>query len=164
MTIPGGDDLGGLLEGLGRLQRQLEDAQAAAADTEVVGSAGGDAVRIRAAGEFEFLSVEIDPSTIPGADTSLLEDLVLAALHDTVAKLQAARQAVVGAVVGDALGNLLGGGDLGGLGMFADIEDDEDEDDEDEDDEDEDDEDEDDGDDGYKDEGGPGGDPPRTGE
>jgi DNA-binding YbaB/EbfC family protein len=157
MTIPGGDDLGGLLEGLGRLQRQLEDAQAAAADTEVVGSAGGDAVRIRAAGEFEFLSVEIDPATVPGADASLLEDLVLAALHDTVAKLQAAREAVVGAVVGDALGNLLGGGDLGNLGMFADIDEDDETDEEDSDD---DEEDEDNG----GDEGAPGGERPRTGE
>ena len=158
MTIPGGDDLGGLLEGLGRLQRQLEDAQAAAADTEVVGSAGGDAVRIRAAGEFEFLSVEIDPATVPGADASLLEDLVLA-LHDTVAKLQAAREAVVGAVVGDALGNLLGGGDLGNLGMFADI-DDVDEDDETDEDDTENEADDDNG----GDEGGPGGERPRTGE
>ena len=118
MTIPGGDDLGGLLEGLGRLQRQLEDAEAVAAETEVVGTAGDGTVAIRAAGEFDFRSVEIDPATISGGDASLLEDLVLAALHDTVAKLLAARQAALGTAVGDALGSLLGGGELGGLAMF----------------------------------------------
>ncbi len=118
MTIPGGEDLGGFLEGLGRLQRQLEDAQAAAAGAEVVGSAGGGAVRIRAAGEFDFLSVEIDPATLSGGDASLLEDLVLAALHDTVSRLLAARQAALSSAVGDALGSLLGGGELDDLTPF----------------------------------------------
>lgn len=104
---PGGQqsfpDLGGLLAQAQQMQEQLMAAQAEAASAVVEGSAGGGAVTIAVTGGLDFRSVRIDPSVIDPDDPSLLEDLVLAALHDAVARVNEAQQAS------------MGGFDLGGL-------------------------------------------------
>ena len=116
------------------MQERLVEAQAAAAEQEVEGHAGGGAVRITVTGGLEFRSVHIDPKAVDPDDVTLLEDLVLAALHDAVARLnELGQQAVGGSLGGLDLGGLdLGGLDLGALGMGGpagahDDEDDEDE-------------------------------------
>ena len=51
------------------------EAQAAVAEQEVEGVAGGGAVRVRATGGLEFRGVRIDPSVMAEGDSALLEDL-----------------------------------------------------------------------------------------
>ncbi|MFZ6003582.1 MAG: YbaB/EbfC family nucleoid-associated protein [Actinomycetota bacterium] len=84
--IVGGDVQAALGEGmLGDLMEQAQQlmaAQAQAAEREVEGSAGGGAVRIRATGAGKAISVSIAPEVVDPDDMSMLEDLVLAALHD----------------------------------------------------------------------------------
>ena len=94
---------------MARLQRQIADAQASADAEEVQGSAGGDAVRVRASGEFSFTAIEIDPAVFSAGDVTLLEDLVLAAVRDAAAKLLALRQKAIGDAVSGALGGLFVG-------------------------------------------------------
>lgn len=102
----GGLDFGALLETAGQMQAQLLAAQEQAASTVVEGVAGGGAVRIAVTGGFEFQSVTISPDAVDPDDVEMLQDLILAALHD--AATQAAQLAQP---------NLdLGGMDLGGLG------------------------------------------------
>jgi nucleoid-associated protein EbfC len=121
---PGGQqsfDIGGLLAQAQQMQEQLMAAQAQAASAVVEGTAGGGAVAISVTGGLDFRSVRIDPSVIDPDDPSLLEDLVLAALHDAVNRVNEAQQATMG---GFDLGGLLGGPDMdetmggltGGLG------------------------------------------------
>ncbi|MDW3220551.1 MAG: YbaB/EbfC family nucleoid-associated protein [Acidimicrobiales bacterium] len=98
-------DLGGLLESA---QQMMANAQAAASEI-VEGAAGGGLVKVEVDGHFAFHSVTIDPSAIDPDDPQLLEDLVLAALRDAAAKLQAGQSGAMG-------GMDLGGLDLGGLG------------------------------------------------
>jgi nucleoid-associated protein EbfC len=97
----GGDALGGLLE---RAQ-QMMAAQAEAAEQEVEGMAGGGVVRIRATGTGQVLGVRIDPQVIDPSDPALLEDLVLAALHDVNSQLAEVQRQAMG-----PLGGLLGEG------------------------------------------------------
>lgn len=97
----GGDALGGLLE----QAQQMMAAQAEAAEQEVEGVAGGGVVRIRATGTGQVLGVRIDPQVIDPSDPALLEDLVLAALHDVNAQLAEVQRQAMG-----PLGGLLGGG------------------------------------------------------
>lgn len=111
MTAPFADgDLSGLFEQMQRLQGQLADAQAVSSATEVEGRAGGGVVRVRAAGEFEFSAVEIDPAILADGDVAILEDLVLAAVRDAVSQLVAVRQAAVRDAVGGAIASLLDAG------------------------------------------------------
>ena len=65
-------------------------------------------VTVSVDGHMHFHAVSIKPEAIDPDDPQLLEDLVLAALRDATAKIQAGQQ--------QAMGGLdLGGMDLGGL-------------------------------------------------
>ena len=107
----GGLDMGALLGQAMEMQAQLVDAQAQAAATEVEGSAGSGAVRIRMTGGGEFRSVEIAPSVVDPDDVELLADLVLAALRDATAQAAGLTETAMG---GMDLGALAGGLGLGG--------------------------------------------------
>ena len=91
-------DLGGLLDSFQRVQ--------AAREAVYEGTAGGGAVVVRASGDLQFESVTIEEDVVDPSDVEMLQDLVLAALHDLAAVMAAAQQEAMGA---------LGGIDLGGL-------------------------------------------------
>jgi DNA-binding YbaB/EbfC family protein len=95
------DALGGLLE---QAQKMMA-AQAEAADREVEGVSGGGRVRIRATGTGQMLGVSISPEVVDPDDVPMLEDLVLAALHDVNARLLEVQRAAMG-----PLGDLFGAG------------------------------------------------------
>ncbi len=99
-------DLGELLKQAQAMQEQLVEAQAAVAEQEVEGTAGGGAVRIIATGGMEFVSVNIDPAVLRGDDPSIVEDLILAALHDVSDKAQELNANALGGLSG--LTGLLG--------------------------------------------------------
>jgi DNA-binding YbaB/EbfC family protein len=100
-----------MLAGMARIQQELESAQANASAAEAIGTSGGGSVTIRASGEFSFDSVEIDPSLVGSADVTILEDLVLAAIRNTVDQLFEHRKSAMGNLMSGALGSLLGGVD-----------------------------------------------------
>jgi DNA-binding YbaB/EbfC family protein len=100
--------LGGIFAEVQRLQEQLAAAEATSSATEVEGSSGGGAVRIKVSGQFSFNRVTIDSAVLADGDVSILEDLVLAALRDASAKLLTARKEAMGQAVGGALSAMLG--------------------------------------------------------
>jgi DNA-binding YbaB/EbfC family protein len=101
LDLLGGDALGGLLA----QAQEMMAAQAEAAEREVEGVAGGGVVRIRATGTGQMLGVAIAPEVVDPADVGMLEDLVLAALHDVNAQLLEVQREAMG-----PLGDLFGGG------------------------------------------------------
>lgn len=109
-----GLDLSSLLGAAAEMQQHLTDAQHEAEQTELEGMAGGGAVRIRVTGAGEFRSVEIDPSAVDPSDVEMLQDLVLAALHDATRQVQELQEESMGGGVA-GLDDLLGGGGLGDL-------------------------------------------------
>jgi DNA-binding protein YbaB len=104
--------LGGIFAEMQRLQEQLAEAEATSRSTEVEGSAGGGAVRIKVSGEFSFNEVTIDAAVVGPADVSILEEL-----RDATSKLLEVRKAAMGQAVGGALSAMLGG--EGGEGLFG---------------------------------------------
>jgi len=95
-------DLGGLLDSFQKVQQ---------ARTQMYeGRAGGGAVVVRASGELEFESVTIARDVVDPDDVEMLQDLVLAALHDLAATMADAQRDAMGALGGLDLGGLLGGG------------------------------------------------------
>ena len=103
-----GVNFGDLLATAQQMQQQLMDAQAAVAEQEVEGQSGGGVVKVRCTGGLEFEQVTIDPAAVDPSDVAMLEDLVLAAIRDAVARANALQQQAMG-----GLGGLAGG--LGGL-------------------------------------------------
>ena len=64
--------------------------------------AGGGVVRVRTTGTGQVLSVSIAPEVVDPADVEMLEDLVLAALHDMNAKLLEIQREAMGPLAGSA--------------------------------------------------------------
>lgn len=90
-----------------QMQSQLMAAQAQVANQVVTGQAGGGVVQVEVTGGMEFRSVTIDPAAVDPDDVEMLQDLVLAALHDAMARVGEIQQGVTS--------DLGLGGDLGGL-------------------------------------------------
>jgi hypothetical protein len=106
----GGFDLGGLLAQAQNMQQQLLEAQTKVAAQTVEGQAGGGVVRVTMTGGFEFTSVRIDPDAVDPADVEMLQDLVLAAIRDAVARVNDLNQDAMqsmGGGLGGAFGGLL---------------------------------------------------------
>lgn len=102
-------DLGALLQQAQAMQQAVAEAQEAVAEQVVEGQAGGGVVKVRATGSLTIDSVSIDPGAIDPDDVSLLEDLVVAATNDALARAQDLTR--------DALGGLDLGGAAGLLGQ-----------------------------------------------
>jgi nucleoid-associated protein EbfC len=126
-----GFDIEALLGSAAQMQQQLMAAQQAAAAEVVEGQAGGGMVKVRLSGGFEFQAVEIDPQVIDPDDQVMLQDLVLAALHDAVARVNELQQRSMGGFDPTSIDL---GGLLGGAGALPTADDDDDADDEDDDD------------------------------
>jgi DNA-binding YbaB/EbfC family protein len=97
-----------LLKQAQQMSQQLMAAQQAAADQVVEGHSGGGVVKVEITGGLEVKSVKIDPSVVDPADVEMLEDLVLAAIHDAMAKAGAISQQAMGGLDLGGLGGLLG--------------------------------------------------------
>ena len=99
-----GGGMGDLLE---QAQKMME-AQQAAAEREIEGVAGGGVVRVRTTGTGQVLGVTIDPQVVDPDDVGMLEDLMVAALHDMNAQLLAVQREAMGPLAG--LGDIFGSG------------------------------------------------------
>ena len=97
-----------LLKQAQKMQDQLMQAQAAAAEQVVEGQSGGGVVKVQVTGNMEFQSVHIDPAAVDPSDVAMLEDLVLAAIHDATAKVNEISQQAMGGLDLGGLGGLLG--------------------------------------------------------
>ncbi|MEL6432048.1 MAG: YbaB/EbfC family nucleoid-associated protein [Planctomycetota bacterium] len=75
-------DMGNLLEQAQRMQKSLEDARTELREARIVGQAGGGAVRATVDGMGTVHGVEVSPDAAKSGDSSMLGELVLAALND----------------------------------------------------------------------------------
>jgi DNA-binding YbaB/EbfC family protein len=102
--------VGGLLAQMQEMQQRLMDAQQTASAQVVEGSAGGGMVTIQLTGGMDIVNVTIDPSVVDPAEVDMLQDLVLAAMRDAVARANDLnRQAIGGLGLGGGLEGLIGG-------------------------------------------------------
>ena len=97
--------------GLGDLLRQAQEMMAAqqqAAEQVIEGVSGSGLVRVELTGALEFRSIRIDPKAVDPSDVEMLEDLILAAIHDGATKAKALGQQAMGSLDLGSLGGLLG--------------------------------------------------------
>ena len=84
--------LGNLMRQAQQMQETMQKAQAELAEIEVTGEYGAGMVKVTLNGRHEAKKVLIEPKLL-GEDKDMLEDLVMAAFNDAVAKAEAATQA-----------------------------------------------------------------------
>jgi DNA-binding YbaB/EbfC family protein len=83
-----------------KLQQQLLKAQEDLANVTVEASAGGGAVKVTMNGQQKILSVQISPEVVNPEDVEMLQDLVLTAVADALAKSQEAAAKMMGGLTG----------------------------------------------------------------
>ncbi|MFZ5785788.1 MAG: YbaB/EbfC family nucleoid-associated protein, partial [Acidobacteriota bacterium] len=77
-------------------QRAQERLAKSLAELEVEGSAGGGLVRVRLNGMKELKGIAIDGSAVQGEETSLLEDLIVAAWQEAARLAEEQSRAILG--------------------------------------------------------------------
>ena len=94
-------NLGQMMKQAQELQEKMSAMQEQLAAEEVTGSAGGGLVQVTLNGKAEARAVRIDTSLVDPNDTEMLEDLVVAAINDAKAKVEAR--------IAERMGELTGG-------------------------------------------------------
>jgi DNA-binding YbaB/EbfC family protein len=104
-----GIGLGNLMEILkhaGKFQKEAEELKSLV----VEGSAGGGMVRVRMNGKLELMECKIEPQVLSDHDGEMLEDLIVAATNQALAKLKQAWM--------DKFGSVFGGMNLPGFSQM----------------------------------------------
>jgi DNA-binding YbaB/EbfC family protein len=89
------------------LQARLAKAQQELAEATIEASSGGGAVKVTVNGQQQVLSVKISPEAIEPDDVEMLEDLVMTAVNEALAKAQE--------MAAKHMGKLTGGLNIPGL-------------------------------------------------
>ncbi len=79
-------NIGDMMKQAKKMQAQMAEVQEKLATLEVEGTSGGGLVKILADGQGTIKEVKIDPSLLDPKEGEVLEDLLVAALHDTQEK------------------------------------------------------------------------------
>ncbi len=90
-----------LMQQAQKLQSKLAQAQEELSNITVEASSGGGAVKITMNGQQKIQSVKISPEVINSDDVELLEDLVLTAVSEAIAKSQEIAAEHLGGLTGD---------------------------------------------------------------
>jgi DNA-binding YbaB/EbfC family protein len=78
--------IGKLMKQAQRMQQQIERVQAELAARTVEATSGGGVVKVTARCDGSLAAIKIDPAAVNPADTSLIEDMVLAAANNALAQ------------------------------------------------------------------------------
>ncbi len=100
--------MGQLMKQAQQLQAKIAKLQEELGERQVEGSAGGGMVTVIANGRQEILSIKIEKEVIDPEDPEMLQDLVMAAVNDAIAKSKN--------MVNEGMASLTKGLNLPGLG------------------------------------------------
>jgi len=107
--LPGRSSMGGGANPLAAAQEMLAKAQQELQATEIEGTSGGGAIRVKMSGEQKILGIIIQPEVVDPDDVEMLQDLIMAAIADAAARADELQAQSFGAITG--------GLNLPGLGL-----------------------------------------------
>jgi DNA-binding YbaB/EbfC family protein len=99
--------MGNMMKQAQKLQSQMMKLQEELADRTVESSSGGGMVTVVANGRQQIVSIQVENEVVDPDDVEMLQDLVLAAVNDALAKAQE--------MVSSEMGKLTGGMNIPGL-------------------------------------------------
>jgi DNA-binding YbaB/EbfC family protein len=82
-------DMAKMMKAATEMQGKLAELQEDLARTVVVGEAGAGLVKARATAKGDVTGLDIDPSILVASEKEVVEDLILAAIHDAQLKAKA---------------------------------------------------------------------------
>lgn len=99
--------MGQMMKQAQQLQARMAKMQAELAERTVESAAGGGMIKVVANGRQQVMSIRIEKEVVNPEDVEMLQDLILAAVNDALAKSQE--------MVASEMGKLTGGLNLPGL-------------------------------------------------
>ncbi len=93
-------NMGEMMKKVQKMQAQMEESQKKLETIEVEGASGGGLIKIMANGKGAIKGVKIDPTLLDPQEVEVLEDLLVAALLDTQAKVEEKAAEEMGKVTG----------------------------------------------------------------
>lgn len=99
--------MGQMMKQAQQLQARMLKLQAELADKTVESAVGGGMIRVVADGRQQVVSIQIEKEVVNPQDVEMLQDLILAAVNDALAKSRE--------MVASEMGKLTGGLNLPGL-------------------------------------------------
>lgn len=99
--------MGNMFKQAQKLQSRMMQLQEELAERTVETSAGGGMVKVVASGRQQIVSIEIEKEVVDPDDVEMLQDLLMAAINDALAKSQE--------MVTSEMGKLTGGLNIPGL-------------------------------------------------
>ena len=84
--IPGAQNQGNMMKRIQQMQEDMQNVQQEVENSEFSASAGGGAVEVTVNGSHEILSIKMKPEVVGPEDTDMLEDLLIAALNESIRK------------------------------------------------------------------------------
>jgi DNA-binding YbaB/EbfC family protein len=99
--------MGNMMKQAQQLQSKMMKLQEELAEKTVESSSGGGMVKVTANGRQQILSIQIEKEVVDPDDVEMLQDLVMAAINDALAKAQE--------MVSSEMGKLTGGLNIPGL-------------------------------------------------
>lgn len=96
----GGGNMNQLLQQAQRMQRDVEKAQEEIAEMTVEATAGGGAVKVVVNGKHQVKELTLEPGVVDPNDIEMLQDLLLVAINDAFAKLEAQSEERMAKVTG----------------------------------------------------------------
>ena len=94
-----------LLKNMGKIKEELANAQEKLEEISATGSAGGGLVKVTMNGKFQVQEIHIDPIAVDPRDVKMLEDIIVAALHQANSNVQDEIKAKLGPMASQFLGN-----------------------------------------------------------
>ena len=98
-----------LLKNTQALKQQAENLQAELENLEAEGSSGGKMVVVTLNGKFQMKSIKLDPICVDNRDVPMLQDLIKAAHHAALEKIQDE--------IKNQLGPMVAGMNIPGMGV-----------------------------------------------
>ncbi len=89
-----------LIKNLKNIEGTMKNMQEQMGNIRATGSAGGNMVQVTLNGKFDLLEIKIDPIAVDPRDVKMLQDIIIAAHHDAVEKVQEEIKAKAGPMMG----------------------------------------------------------------
>lgn len=89
-----------LMNQVKKMQQEMARAQEDLANTVVTGVAAGETVKVEMSCDHRMKTVKIAAEAIDPSDAETLEDLIVVAVNDALAKVEQTTQSKMGAVTG----------------------------------------------------------------
>ena len=98
--MPGGMNQAAMMKQAQKMQQELLRMQEEQESKTYSATAGGGMVTVKATGKKEILEINIKPEAVDPDDVEMLQDLILVAVNDALAKADALTQQKMGALTG----------------------------------------------------------------